>query len=358
MGEYDLCLDGSGSDSESCHSQKVTPLGLSESSESEQEYATPEADRATGMEGIQREEHVKSERADETHTKDTPPKKQKNKKLKIVDLDEDVKTVLKYLRYLNALLFDISDSPENIVYDLQNTHVWLNSAGRAIVEHVEKLTANTTALTGTGDIFDFHVPSRQWAPSTPGSPSSLLQWKRNGGGYTINYYAIFTKKAYDALAKAGKQTVRVLAGVDDSGRHISTSMITVEVGRWSAQGTGTIQRQTPRAARSREARGGRIDEIAEEVASKLINKVGSKADEVFQQAATTNKQPTPETKQLLKNINEQLKKFNESKPVTLDELRDLHKEQERSAGARHTEITQEVRGFHKTYHTRKPAVLW
>ncbi|KAK3271226.1 hypothetical protein CYMTET_20415 [Cymbomonas tetramitiformis] len=308
MQEYDLCLDGSDSDSESCHSQKITPVGLSESSESEQEYATPEADRATGMEGIQREEHVTSERADDTHTKDTPPKRQKNKK--------------------------------------------------AIVEHVEKLTANTTALTGTGDIFDFHVPSRQWAPSTPGSPSSLLQWKCNGGGYTINYYAIFTKKAYDALAKAGKQTVRVLAGVDDSGRHISTSMITVEVGRWSAQGTGTIQRQTPRAARSREARGGRIDEIAEEVASKLINKVGSKADEVFQQAATTNKQPTPETKQLLKNINEQLKKFNESKPVTLDELRDLHKEQERSAGARHTEITQEVRGFHKTYHTRKPAVLW
>ncbi|KAK3234789.1 hypothetical protein CYMTET_54971 [Cymbomonas tetramitiformis] len=336
MQGYDLCLDGSDSDSELCHSEKITPLGLSESSESEQEYATPEADRATGMEGVQRGEDVTSERADETHTKDTPPKRQ----LKIVDLDENIKEVLKYLRYLNALLFNVSDSPENIVYDLQNTHVWLNSAGRAIVEHVEKLTANTTALTGTGDIFDFHVPSRQWAPSTPGSPSSLLQWKRNGGGYTINYYAIFTEKAYDALAKAGKQTVRVLAGVDDSGRHISTS-ITVEVGRWSAQGTGTIQRQTPRAARSREARGGRIDEIAEEVASKLINKVGSKADEVFQQAATTNKQPTPETKQLLKNINKQLERFNESKPVTLDELRDLHKEQERSAGVRHTEITQE-----------------
>ncbi|KAK3271238.1 hypothetical protein CYMTET_20402, partial [Cymbomonas tetramitiformis] len=139
------------------------------------------------------------------------------------------------------------------------------------------------------------------------------------------------EEAYDALAKAGKQTVRVLAGVDNSGRRITAS-ITVEVRRWSAKGTGTIQRQTPRAARGREARGGRVDEIAEEVASKLINKVESKADEVLQQAATTNKQPTPETKILLKNINKQLERFNESKPVTLDELRDLHKEQERSAG--------------------------
>ncbi|KAK3252368.1 hypothetical protein CYMTET_38326 [Cymbomonas tetramitiformis] len=670
MQGYDQCPDGSDSDSEPCHSPKITPLGLSESSESEQEYATPEADRATGMAGIQHEKDVSSERADETHTEDIPPKRQKTKKvhfagseipqkqktykthedglpgtagprarnpegtepgyktqvpqeelrraldrpidyrkvdgaptgnipsllehntskstetplgkvsriyqrrpkrktqrpesttqpssgtltagsldpsdtgptgfpytgtpqLKIVDQDESIKEVLKYLRYLNALLFDVSDSPENIVYDLRHTHIWLNSAGRvrqidlafqnrplaafvlfnpifrlplhvvpqahqtctreqpvlpciyiwspwapvegpaagrsvlvygpqlkgktieevsnilatsvierkearhelghlvdrirkgtvrespedaalrevllleavspaaaelivqhpypwgvatttcwlpskevsdevaareiaivdrkqvlhdhhrghivqAIVEHVEKLTANTTALKDTEDIFDFHVPSRQWAPSTPGDPSSLLQWKRNGGGYTINYYAILTEKAYDAIAKAGKQTVRVLAGVDDSGRRISTS-ITVEVGRWSAQGAGTIQRQTPRAARGREARGGRIDQIAEEVASQFINKVGSKADEVFQQAVATNKQPTPETKKLLKNINKQLERFNESKPVTLDELRDLHKEQERNAGVRHTEITQEVRGFHKTY---------
>ncbi|KAK3255480.1 hypothetical protein CYMTET_35337, partial [Cymbomonas tetramitiformis] len=139
---------------------------------------------------------------------------------------------------------------------------------QAVVEHVEKLTANTTTLTGTDEIFDFHVPSRQ------------------------------------------------------------------------------------------EARGGRIDEIAEEVASKLINKVESKADEVLQQAATTNKQPTPETKQLLKNINKQLERFNESKPVTLDELRDLHNlEQERNAGVRHTEITQEVRGFHQTYQETGSAMV-
>ncbi|KAK3241868.1 hypothetical protein CYMTET_48392 [Cymbomonas tetramitiformis] len=163
---------------------------------------------------------------------------------------------------------------------------------------------------------------------------------------TPRAHAVTPDRAISALKK----------GVDDSGRHISTA-ITVEVGRWSAQGAGTIQRQTPRAARSREARGGRIDEIAEEVASKLINKVGSKADEVFQQAATTNKQPTPETKQLLKNINKQLERFNESKPVTLDELRDLHKEQERSAGVRHTEITQEVRGFHKTYQETGSAMV-
>ncbi|KAK3288066.1 hypothetical protein CYMTET_4446 [Cymbomonas tetramitiformis] len=51
--------------------------------------------------------------------------------LKIVDLDESIKEVLKYLRYLNALLFDISNSPENIVFDLQHTHVWLNRSGRA-----------------------------------------------------------------------------------------------------------------------------------------------------------------------------------------------------------------------------------
>ncbi|KAK3232751.1 hypothetical protein CYMTET_56913 [Cymbomonas tetramitiformis] len=177
---------------------------------------------------------------------------------------------------------------------------------QAVAEHMEKLTANTTTLTGTDEVFDFHVPSRQWAPSVPGDPSSLLQWKRNGGGYAINYYGIFTEEAYDALAKAGKQTVRVPAGVDDTGRRI-TAPITVEVGRWSANGTGTIQRQTPRAARDKEARGGRIDNITEEVASKLI-KVESKAGEVLQQAATTSKQATPETKTLLKNINKQLER--------------------------------------------------
>ncbi|KAK3280785.1 hypothetical protein CYMTET_11391 [Cymbomonas tetramitiformis] len=111
-----------------------------------------------------------------------------------------------------------------------------------------KLTVNTTALKDTDEVFDFHVPCRQWAPSVPGDPASLLQWKRNGGGYAINYYAIFTEEAYDALAKAGKQTVRVPAGVDDTGRRITAS-VTIEVGRWSAKGTGTIQRQTPRATR-------------------------------------------------------------------------------------------------------------
>ncbi|KAK3248539.1 hypothetical protein CYMTET_42000 [Cymbomonas tetramitiformis] len=507
MQAYDLCLDGSESDSESNRSQKITPLGLSETISSEQEeFATPEADRATGMEGVQREEDATSKRTDKAHPQDTPPKRQRDKKvhfaeseippkqkttkkhqdglpgstgprtrnpegttlgyktqvpqeelrraldrpidykkvdgaptdnipslleyrtsknaesllekvsriyqrrpratenpearifhavitvaprppggcsldpsdtgptgfpytgtpqLKIVDLDESIKEVLKYLREV-LLLEAVSPAAAELIiqqpypWGFATTTCWLPSKEvsdevatreiaivdkkqvlldhhrghivQAIVEHVEKLTANTTVLKGTDDIFDFHVPSRQWAPSTPGNPSSLLQWKRNGGGYTINYYAIFTENAYDALAKAGKQTVRVLAGVDDAGRHISTS-ITVEVGRWSAQ----------------------EDTVAEEVASKLINKVRSKADEVFQSA--TNKQPTPETKQLLKNINLQLEKFNESKPVTLEELRDLRKEQERNAGVRHTEITQEVRGFHKTYQETGSAMV-
>ncbi|KAK3275772.1 hypothetical protein CYMTET_16114 [Cymbomonas tetramitiformis] len=670
MQAYDASSDGSESD----QSVKITPLGMSESEQ--EEYSTPEADKATGMEDVQQTEDITTEHTpDKRHHSNSPPKRQQDRKvhfaesrippvqktsvkqqdglpgsagpragnpegaipgfttqvsqedlrraldrpinyrkvdsapteeipsllghgsakavesplekahalklgvpvvrgdrlalihvrsvtgssqdpndtgptgfpytgtpqLKIVDLDESIKEVLKYLRYLNALLFDISDSPENIVFDLQHTHIWLNRSGRArqidlafqnrplaafvlfnpvfrlplhvvpqahqtcnreqpvlpciyvwspwvpvkgpvagrsvlvygpqlsvksiedvsnilattiierkesrhelgqlvdrirkgtaressedatfrevllleavsptaaelivqqpypwgfamttcwlpskevsdavatrevaivdkkqvlldhhrcyivqaVVEHMEKLTANTTTLTGTDEVFDFHVPSRQWAPSVPGNPSSLLQWKRNSGGYAINYYGIFTEEAYDAVAKAGKQTVRVLAGVDDTGRRITAS-ITVEVGRWSAKGTGTIQRQTPRAARDKEARGGRIDKIAEEVASKLINKVESKAGEVLQQAATTSKQPTPETKTLLKNINRQLERFNESKPVTLDELRDLHKEQERSAGVRHTEITQEVRGFHQTYRETGSAMV-
>ncbi|KAK3233134.1 hypothetical protein CYMTET_56555 [Cymbomonas tetramitiformis] len=51
--------------------------------------------------------------------------------LKIVDLNETVKEVLKYLRYLNALLYGISDSPETIVFDLEHTHIWLNRTGRA-----------------------------------------------------------------------------------------------------------------------------------------------------------------------------------------------------------------------------------
>ncbi|KAK3251861.1 hypothetical protein CYMTET_32860 [Cymbomonas tetramitiformis] len=279
MQAYDLSLDGSDSDSESNRSEKITPLGLSETMSSEQEeFATPEADRATGMEGIQREEDATSKRTDKTHPQDSPPKRQKDKK----HIQERGEPAGKGDQNLPAppqghrkpggenLLHGQQVAPrppgvspaaaELIIqqpypWGFATTTCWLPSKEvsdevatrevaivdkkqvlldhhrghivQAIVEHVEKLTANTTALTGTDDIFDFHVPSRQWAPSTPGNPSSLLQWKRNGGGYTINYYAIFTEKAYDALAKAGKQTVRVLAGVDDAGRHISTS-ITVE----------------------------------------------------------------------------------------------------------------------------------
>ncbi|KAK3265509.1 hypothetical protein CYMTET_25813 [Cymbomonas tetramitiformis] len=147
---------------------------------------------------------------------------------------------------------------------------------QAVAEHMGKLTLNTTILKETDEVFNLHVPSR--APSVPGDPASLLQWKRNGGGYAINYYAIFTEEAYGALAKAGKQTVRVPAGVDDRGRHIITS-VTLEVGRWRAKGTGTIERQTPRVPRGREEQGGRLDKIADEVACKLINKVASKASE-------------------------------------------------------------------------------
>ncbi|KAK3233133.1 hypothetical protein CYMTET_56554 [Cymbomonas tetramitiformis] len=175
-----------------------------------------------------------------------------------------------------------------------------------------KLTLNTTILKETDEVFDLHV-----------------KWKRNGGGYAINYYAIFTEEAYDALAKAGKQTVRFPAGVDDRGRH-SIASVTLEVGRWSAKGTGTIERQTPRVPRSREEQGGRLDKIADEVASKLINKVESKAGEVLQKAAVSGKQSTPETKTLLnKNINKQLERFNEAKPVTMNELRELHKEHDK-----------------------------
>ncbi|KAK3282060.1 hypothetical protein CYMTET_10188 [Cymbomonas tetramitiformis] len=641
MEDYGTSSDGSESD----HSTKVTPLGMSASESEQEEYSTPEADKATSMEDVQHAENISAEHTpDKKQHSNSPPKRQQDRRgslppdeipllsygsakatesplekvtriyqrnpratenpeariyhaaagwyidrrevlaaedpqahalklgvpmvrgdrlslvhvrsvtgssldpsdtgptgfpytgtpqLKIVDLDESVKEVLKYLRYLNALLFDSSDSPESIVFYLQHTHIWLNRYGRArqidlgfqnrplaafvlfnpvfrlplhvvpqahqtcnreqpvlpciyvwspwvpvegpvagrsvlvygpqlsgksiedvsnilataviqrkesrqelgqlvdrirkgtarespedstfrevllleavspaaaeliiqqpyawgfptttcwlpskevsdavatrevavvdrkqvlldhhrsyivqaVAEHMGKLTVNTTTLKDTDEVFDFHVPSRQWAPSVPGDPASLLQWKRNGGGYAINYYAIFTEEAYDALAKAGKQTVRVPAGVDDTGPRITASA-TIEVGRWSAKGTGTIQRQTPRAARGKEAQGGRIDKITEEVASKLINKVESKAGEVLQKAAATSKQATPETKTLLKNINEQLERFNEAKPVTLDELRELHKEQEHNAGVRHTEITQEVRCFHQTY---------
>ncbi|KAK3253988.1 hypothetical protein CYMTET_36783 [Cymbomonas tetramitiformis] len=226
--------------------------------------------------------------------------------LKIVDLDETVKEVLKHLRYLNALLYDISHSPETIVFDLEHTHIWLNRTEKcccwrlfpaaaklivqhpysrgfptttgwlpskevsdavatrevaivdkkqilldhhrshfvqAVAEHMGKLTLNTTILKEAGEVFDLHVPSRQWAPSVPGDPASLLQWKRNGGGYAINYYAIFTEEAYGALAKAGKQTVRVPAGVDDRGRHI-IAPVTLEVGRWSAKGAKPVFLQT------------------------------------------------------------------------------------------------------------------
>ncbi|KAK3285809.1 hypothetical protein CYMTET_6599 [Cymbomonas tetramitiformis] len=82
MQAYDLSFDGSDSDSESNHSEKITPLGLSETISSEQEeFATPEVDRATGMEGIQREEDATSNRTDKTHPQDSPPKRQKDKKV-------------------------------------------------------------------------------------------------------------------------------------------------------------------------------------------------------------------------------------------------------------------------------------
>ncbi|KAK3233314.1 hypothetical protein CYMTET_56381 [Cymbomonas tetramitiformis] len=304
MQAYDASSDGSGSESD--HSDKITPLGLSESMSELEEFSTPEADRATSMEDIQQEEDATTERTpDKTHHYESPPKRQQDRKvhfaesivpsvkktsekqqdglpgtagprarnpegatpgfttqvpqedlrraldrpinykkvdsapteeipsllergtakaaesplervtriyqrhpratenpeakifhaairwridrrevlaaedppahalklgvpvvrgdrlslihvrsvtgssldpsdtgptgfpytgtpqLKIVDLVESIKEVLKHLRYLNALLFDISNSPENIVFDLQHTHVWLNRSGRA-----------------------------------------------------------------------------------------------------------------------------------------------------------------------------------------------------------------------------------
>ncbi|KAK3237880.1 hypothetical protein CYMTET_52070 [Cymbomonas tetramitiformis] len=315
--------------------------------------------------------------------------------LKIVDLDETMKEVLKYLRSIedvsNILAADIihrresqqklgqlvdrmrkgtlRESPEDATFReillleavspaaaeliLQNPQeasaplfppALHRDRGGPVAEHIEKLTQNTTTLKETNEIFDLHVPSRQWAPSVPGDSASLLQWKRNGNG-SINYYAIFIAEAYEALAKAGKQSVQVPGGVDNRGRHIIVS-ITLEVGRWSAKGAGTIERQAPRTPRDREEQGARLDKIADTVASKLIDKVETKAT-----------QSTPETKTLLKNINKQLAKFNESKPVTVEELRQLHQEQELTAGKRHIEITQEVRGFHQTYRATGSAMV-
>ncbi|KAK3266347.1 hypothetical protein CYMTET_25024 [Cymbomonas tetramitiformis] len=79
MQAYDLSSDGSGS--ESNQSDKITPLGLSESMSEREEFSTPEADRATGMEDIQQEEDATTERTpDKTHQYESPPKRQKDKK--------------------------------------------------------------------------------------------------------------------------------------------------------------------------------------------------------------------------------------------------------------------------------------
>ncbi|KAK3289685.1 hypothetical protein CYMTET_2909 [Cymbomonas tetramitiformis] len=189
----------------------------------------------------------------------------------------------------------------------------------AITSHVIKITSTTVKLCKTEDIFQLHVGTRQWPPSSYEDPASLLQWKRNGGTKTKNFYAGFTDEAYETLLVTGKQTVLVQAGVDDRRKHIEVPVV-IEVGRWSEKGSRPTINRHPNHS-------GETDHLTR-TAEEAIAKVEEKAASLIQQAATAAGGATPETKELLKAINKQLSRWCEAEPVTAEGLNRLHEKQE------------------------------
>ncbi|KAK3275536.1 hypothetical protein CYMTET_16335, partial [Cymbomonas tetramitiformis] len=156
----------------------------------------------------------------------------------------------------------------------------------AIAAHVQQLTASTTKLKSYKDIFHLHVAMGQWAPSTWEEPATLIQWKRNGNR-TINHYCVLTQSAYDALYAAGQQgtqTISVLAGISDSGKKLYT-FVELEVGSQAEGGT-----------------------VPQEV---------------------TN---------ILSNLTQQLKTFNEELPTGIQQLRDLQLVEDEKTADRHREL--------------------
>ncbi|KAK3237365.1 hypothetical protein CYMTET_52556, partial [Cymbomonas tetramitiformis] len=199
----------------------------------------------------------------------------------------------------------------------------------AITSHMTKITATTTKLCSMEDIFQLHVGTRHWPPSSYADPASLLQWKRNRGTKTVNFYARFTDKAYETLLVTGKQTVRVQAGVNEQGKHIEVPVV-IEVGQWSEKGSRPSINRQPNSS-------GPTDHLTK-AAEEAIAKVEERAVNLIQQGAAATGGATPETKELLKSINDQLSKWGEAEPVTAADLGKLHEQQEVSADRRHREL--------------------
>ncbi|KAK3260105.1 hypothetical protein CYMTET_30921 [Cymbomonas tetramitiformis] len=77
MEDYGTSSNGSESD----HSTKATPLGMSVSESEPEEYSTPEADKATGMEDVQHAEDIATEHTpDKKQNSNSPPKRQQDRR--------------------------------------------------------------------------------------------------------------------------------------------------------------------------------------------------------------------------------------------------------------------------------------
>ncbi|KAK3248945.1 hypothetical protein CYMTET_41610 [Cymbomonas tetramitiformis] len=233
---------------------------------------------------------------------------------------------------------------------------WLEHRGalvRAITDKLSKLAVSAGLKSGYGRdsslVFQKHLSTPKWAPSDS-RQESLLQWKRNTN-VTFNFYAVFTQEAYDILADAGTQTVKIVVGKDPQTEEDIITPVTVEVGQWSERGAKSQQRN-PRQPRAR-------DEAtrAAEAAVELAQDKSTEQQAAAIQQALVNARPsassTPETKSILKDVRTELELLN-SKAVTAAARTETL---EAAAEQRHTEVTAGINSFHTTYKSTGEAMV-
>eukprot|EP00854_Cymbomonas_tetramitiformis_P004735 gene4735-5790_t len=170
-------------------------------------------------------------------------------------------------------------------------------------------------------IFDGIVGTRQWVPSDPKRAETQIQWKRSGNGGVTTLYAIFTSEAYDILAAEQSR---------------------------GPEGAASLRRE----------------ELLRKAAEDAINRVESKANEVFERAKDTigknqsiGTTAIPETKKLLKRIDAKLGDLNEQTKESADAMEQLQIKHDENAERRHRELSEGVNSFHRSYEATGTAMV-
>ncbi|KAK3269789.1 hypothetical protein CYMTET_21786 [Cymbomonas tetramitiformis] len=233
---------------------------------------------------------------------------------------------------------------------------WLEHRGalvRAITDKLSKLAVSAGLKSGYGRdsslVFQKHLGTPKWAPSDS-RQESLLQWKRNTNN-TFNFYAVFTQEAYDILADAGTQTVKIVVGKDPQTEEDIITPVTVEVGQWS-EGGAKSQQRNPRQPRARNE----ATRAAETAVKLAQDKSTEQLAAAIQQALVNARPPastTPETKSILKDVRTELELLNSKAATAAARTESL----EAAAEQRHTEVTAGITSFHTTYKSTGEAMV-